>query len=125
MSEIEFAIWAMVFFVIWLPILGSITWWWNVIKDPINIGNNWEKYQKQAENNAKLNKKLIKIERELKKWLIKKEIKEKEIEKLDFDSSTDFNNDNDTKIQELELDIDLKPYYKMLSEEPIISLKRM
>lgn len=106
MSEIEFAIWIMAFIIIWLPILSNLIWWWDDRKDPENIGNNWEKYYKQAENNTKHNKKLIKIKRELKKQLLQKQIKEKEIEKLDFDSSTDFNSDNDTKIQELELEIE-------------------
>ena len=83
MSEIEFAIWIMAFIIIWLPILSNLIWWWDDRKDPENIGNNWEKYHKQAENNTKLNKKLVKIKRELKKQLLQKQIKEKEIEKLE------------------------------------------
>lgn len=108
MSEIEFAIWAIVLFVITIAVLNATTGWHPHQSDQQQwYWDNWAEFAKKAKDNAKLYKKLEKANLTLEELEIKKEEMENEVEKLTFDASTSFEKEkgNSTKIKKLNLEL--------------------
>jgi hypothetical protein len=105
MSEIKIAIWgAIIFFVfvkIWLPILFP------PIKDPIDLDWRWWNIEKQINSNAKIYKKIDAENWYINKLYIKIEKIENKIERLEIETSIDFEKEafNNNKIEDYKLDI--------------------
>ena len=106
MSEIEIAIWAAIAFFIFVKIILPIIF----PEDPYNpekIYWNWWNIEKQVNNNAKIYKKIDKENLALENLHIQKEELENEIDRLELESSTDFEKEasNSTRIKKLKLKI--------------------
>jgi len=101
MSEGEFIFWIIVWVFAFVAFMNGF---WNTKKPNNTI---WEDYSKREKDRTKLFKKLDKAKLVLENLLIKKEELENEIDKLHFDSSIDFENENqnNTKIRKYELQL--------------------
>lgn len=103
MSDIEMAIRAAIWLFITIKVLEVITY---NPKDKWESGKRWE-VEKQIADNAKIYKKIEKENLALESLNIQKEKLENEINKLEIESSIDFEKeaDNNTKIKEIRLKI--------------------
>ena len=109
MSEIQIAIWAAIGFFVWLKILEMIdNWnWWKGWWKGWNWPWNWWEIEKQVNHNAKIYKKIDKENLALENLHIQREELENEIDRLEIESSTDFEKEasNNTRTKKLRLKI--------------------